>query len=59
MKESANQTVERMAAGGRRSRLRESWAAAIAHFLVRLQNLSREYTNLSPSVSIGCYEASS
>jgi hypothetical protein len=32
MKESANQTVERMAAGGRRSRVRESWAAAIAHF---------------------------
>jgi hypothetical protein len=28
----ANQTVERMAAGGRRLRVRTSWAAAIAHF---------------------------
>jgi hypothetical protein len=26
------QPVERMAAGGRRSRVRSSWAAAIAHF---------------------------
>jgi hypothetical protein len=29
---SANQSVERMAAGGRRSRVRAPWAAAIAHF---------------------------
>ncbi|MEY3481067.1 MAG: hypothetical protein RIQ71_1842 [Verrucomicrobiota bacterium] len=27
-----NQSMERLAAGGRRSRIRESWAAAIAHF---------------------------
>lgn len=33
MKESANQAVERMAAGGRRSQVRASWAAAIAPFL--------------------------
>jgi hypothetical protein len=28
----ANKSVERMAAGGFRSRIRASWAAAIAHF---------------------------
>ena len=27
-----NQSVERMAAGGRRSRVRPPWAATIAHF---------------------------
>jgi hypothetical protein len=32
MKKKPNQPVERMAAGGRRSRVRASWAAAIAHF---------------------------
>ena len=33
LKKRANQSVERMAAGGRRLRVRASWAAAIAQFL--------------------------
>lgn len=34
MTQSANQSVERMAAGGRRSQVRASWADAIADFFV-------------------------
>jgi hypothetical protein len=43
-----NQTVERMAAGGRCLRVRASWAAAIAHFYVRQPRSRQGQTGTSP-----------
>jgi hypothetical protein len=45
MKGAANQSVERMAAGGCRLRSRALWAAAIAHFSRSVQDTMSEIPN--------------